>query len=48
VENSVFIQAQVSAQQTSQNEARILKWLLAINAVMFTVEITVGWLNPRD
>ena len=44
VENSVFIQAQVSAQQTSQNEARILKWLLAINAVMFTVEITVGWL----
>ena len=44
VENSVFIQAQVSAQQTSQNEARILKWLLVINAVMFAVEITVGWL----
>ena len=44
VENNVFIQAQVSAQQTSQNEARILKWLLVINAVMFAVEITVGWL----
>lgn len=44
VERSVVIQAQISSQLESQNEARILKWLLAINAVMFGVEITVGWL----
>jgi cation transport ATPase len=44
VQNSVFARAQVLAEQTSRDEARILKWLLAINAVMFGVEITAGWL----
>ncbi|MBD3648094.1 MAG: cation transporter [Pseudomonadales bacterium] len=29
---------------TAQVEARVLKWLLAINGVMFVVELTVGWL----
>jgi Co/Zn/Cd efflux system component len=36
--------AQATALKTEQKETRILKWLLAINAVMFSVEITAGWL----
>jgi Co/Zn/Cd efflux system component len=28
----------------AQAEARTLRWLLAINAVMFVVEIVAGWL----
>lgn len=36
-------QATQSAQQEEKKEAIILKWLLAINAVMFCIEITVGW-----
>ncbi len=43
VTDDVINQAQESAQQQAQNEAYVLKWLLAINAVMFGVEITVGW-----
>jgi hypothetical protein len=35
--------AQASAKQEAQTEARILKWLLAINGIMFVIEITVGW-----
>jgi hypothetical protein len=38
-----FTSAQASAQQAAQKEALILKWLLAINAIMFGVEFTVGW-----
>lgn len=44
VENSTIARAHASAEQASQNEAFILKWLLAINAVMFGIEIVVGWL----
>lgn len=36
-------QATLSAQLGEQKEAIILKWLLFINAIMFAVEITVGW-----
>lgn len=43
VTDDVLTQAQESAQQQAQNEAYVLKWLLAINAVMFGVELTVGW-----
>lgn len=32
-----------SAQQKERKEASVLKWLLFINAIMFVVEITVGW-----
>ena len=35
--------AQASAKQEAQTEAGILKWLLAINGIMFVIEITVGW-----
>lgn len=35
--------AQASAKQEAQTEAGILKWLLAINGMMFVIEITVGW-----
>lgn len=38
--------ARVSEEEeaTAQMEASVLKWLLAINGVMFVVELTVGWL----
>ena len=36
--------AQEAADIGAQQEAGILKWLLAINAVMFAVEFTVGWM----
>jgi cation transport ATPase len=35
--------AQASAEQDAERESGILKWLLAINGVMFVIEITVGW-----
>jgi Co/Zn/Cd efflux system component len=35
--------ARASAKQEAQTEAGILKWLLAINGIMFVIEITVGW-----
>lgn len=35
---------QQAVETGAQREAGILKWLLAINAVMFGVELTVGWL----
>ena len=43
VAGNAIKKAQKSAQQQAQKEAYILKWLLAINAVMFGIEITVGW-----
>ncbi len=36
-------QAVASADVVNQREAGILKWLLAINATMFVVELFVGW-----
>lgn len=36
--------ARQAEQTAAQVEAGILKWLLAINGVMFVVELTVGWL----
>ena len=36
--------AQEAADIGAQQEAGILKWLLAINAVMFAVEFIVGWM----
>jgi len=37
-------QARAAEESTAQVEAGILKWLLAINGVMFVLELTVGWL----
>lgn len=36
-------QAIASAEAVNQREAGILKWLLAINAIMFGIEMIVGW-----
>ena len=36
--------ARENEEAAAQVEAGILKWLLAINGVMFVVELTVGWL----
>lgn len=38
------VQARAAEESTAQVEAGILKWLLAINGVMFVLELTVGWL----
>jgi len=35
--------AQETAQDTAEKEMGVLKWLLAINGIMFVVEIVVGW-----
>ncbi|RLT94535.1 cation transporter [Ketobacter sp.] len=37
-------QVRAAEEATAQAESGILKWLLAINGVMFVVELTVGWL----
>ncbi len=39
-----LVLAKEKEEATAQVEAGILKWLLAINGVMFVVELTVGWL----
>lgn len=44
VGDDVISRARTSAQAEEKREARILKWLLVINAVMFGIEMTVGWL----
>ena len=36
--------AQASAKQEEARESGILKWLLAINGIMFAIEVSVGWL----
>ncbi|WP_414729709.1 cation transporter [Zhongshania aliphaticivorans] len=36
-------EARAKAEQEAKQEAGVLRWLLAINAVMFVIEITVGW-----
>lgn len=43
VTSEAIARAQVSAKQDELTEAGILKWLLAINGIMFVIEITVGW-----
>jgi Co/Zn/Cd efflux system component len=41
--SSELSQAVVSAGAVNQKEAGILKWLLAINGIMFGIEMVVGW-----
>ena len=43
IDSSALPQAIASAEAVNQKEAGILKWLLAINAIMFGIEIIVGW-----
>ena len=43
IDSSALSQAIASAEAVNQKEAGILKWLLAINAIMFGIEIIVGW-----
>jgi len=43
VASEAIARAQASAKQEELTEAGILKWLLAINGIMFVIEITVGW-----
>jgi len=40
---SELSQAVASADAINQKEAGILKWLLAINGIMFCIEMVVGW-----
>jgi hypothetical protein len=40
---SELSQAVASADIVNQKEARILKWLLAINGIMFGIEMVIGW-----
>lgn len=42
--HSDLSEAMVSSNTTNLKEGVILKWLLAINAAMFVVELSVGWL----
>ena len=42
--DDAFAHAFTDAERMDHREARILKWLLAINAIMFVLEMTVGWL----
>lgn len=44
VKQDDVMQAQQSTETNAQREGFILKWLLAINAVMFGVEFVTGWL----
>ena len=43
IDRSEFSQALASANTANLKEGTILKWLLAINATMFVVELLVGW-----
>lgn len=44
VESSVEESAQIAALAKDEAESKILRWLLIINALMFAIEITTGWL----
>ncbi|WP_323844340.1 cation transporter [Microbulbifer magnicolonia] len=44
IAHSDLTRAMASAGESDKREAAVLKWLLAINAVMFAVEMVVGWL----
>lgn len=43
VDSDAIAQVHEDAQQEAQKESGILKWLLAINGIMFVIEITIGW-----
>ena len=43
VDSDAIAQAHEDAQQEAQKESGILKWLLAINGIMFVIEIPIGW-----
>lgn len=43
IDGEDFSAVVTSAQATNSKEAGVLKWLLAINALMFGVEISIGW-----
>jgi Cation efflux family len=43
VSDDALAQALETAQRVAQRESGILRWLLAINATMFVIEISVGW-----
>ena len=43
VASEAIARAKASATQEAQTEPGIIKWLLAINGIMFVVEIPVGW-----
>jgi len=43
VSGDELVLAQETAQGAAQKETGVLKWLLAINGIMFVVEIVVGW-----
>ena len=43
VSGDEIIRAQETAQGEAQKETGVLKWLLAINGIMFVVEMVVGW-----
>ena len=43
VDSDAIAQAHEDAQQEAQKESGILRWLLAINGIMFVIEITIGW-----
>lgn len=44
IDATVFLQVQESVKTMDKKETVILKWLLAINATMFVIELFVGWL----
>ena len=44
VDDDAFANAFSDAERKDHREAGILKWLLVINALMFVLEMTVGWL----
>lgn len=43
VSGDAISRAQETAQREARQETGVLKWLLAINGIMFAVEIVVGW-----
>ena len=43
IDGESLSRANVAAQETANKEALILKWLLAINAIMFCIEFVAGW-----
>ena len=44
IDGESLSRANAAAQETAIKEAFILKWLLAINAIMFCIEFVVGWI----
>ena len=44
IDATVFLQVLESVKTIDKKETAILKWLLAINATMFVIELFIGWL----